>query len=307
MLNLLIRRVAENRPAFLLMAFVMLSLVSLGFGAEATIIGSSFRTAVSTVAYPFIIGFDRLGGGAQSIVGIVTNYNEVQTQNEQLRYELAMMQQRIVQREEASRENARLRSMLAFQEDHPRLRMTAAKVMGVEKGVLTIDIGSMNGVKESMCVMTKDGVVGVVTSVTPFSSTVNSLHHADCKIAVKVERSRVRGVVSGSGNKFSHMCELQYIGESDDVMKGDVLITSEESRFPSGFLVGRVGTAPGSGSLLVTALVEPAVNPYALDEVFVVLSAAPPGNRPGMAAESNPVAEAYAMPDTRTMQERYAP
>lgn len=313
----LTRRVVENRSTLIFAGLVLLSLASLvtepfirPVGAPNTPIKRMVINAASAVTYPFIVAFDGASGLVSGAVGIVTSYSDMEAQTRELREELALSQQRVALFEETMRENDRLRAMLAFQRENPRLSLLPAKVDGVNRGVLTIDRGSLHGVRESMCAITKDGVVGDIVSVTPFTAQVNSLHEADFKIGVKVKRSRVRGVVHGSGNRFSHFCELQYIGESDDVLRGDLIVTSEESRFPSGLIVGRVSTAPGSGSLLVTAYVEPAVNPFAVEEVYVVVgaSAAPRDDAPPPAAEaSGESSGAYAMPDERTVQEKLAP
>lgn len=306
MLSQLLRVIAENRPAMMFVTLVTLSLLSIMTGFDSTFIGQGFQNGVSTVAYPFIIGFQRIGEGTAYIAGVFTEYNSLHLQNVRLREEIANMQQRVVRGEQAMIRNAALEDMIDFEREEPRLDLLPAQVVGVERGTLTIDAGSIADVTEGMCVMTPEGIVGVVTAVTPFSSSVMSLHHGECRVAVKSQRSRVRGVLKGSGNRYSHYCELQFIGQHDDVMQGDLLVTSEESRFPAGYPVGHLATSPGSGSLLVTAPVSPMVNPYAVDQVFVVRSAATV--RPAIPARLTDSAEqAYAMPDERPIQERFAP
>ncbi len=305
MLSRILRFCMQNRPGLLFLFLVSSSLISIGSGAEATYLGAAFRNAVSTVAYPFIIGFQRVGDSASQAAGVVVDYNSLQAQNEELQWKLAHMADLVARGEEAIAHNAALGEMIEFERAHPRVELLPARVVGVERGMITIDVGTIADVAEGMCVMTPAGIIGIVTAVTPFSSTVISLHHSECRIAVKVQRSRVRGVLKGSGNRYTHYCELQFIGQHDDVMKGDILVTSEESRFPAGYRVGQLATAPGGGSLLVTAPVTPYVNPYAVDQVFIVRSAAT--ERVPMAAASDAPASAYALPDDRPLQERFAP
>jgi rod shape-determining protein MreC len=257
------------------------------------------------VTYPVIIAFDRAGHGAGNLTEMVADYNYAQARVDLLKEELAVLQQRTKAQEGVAQENHRLRQMMDFRRGQPRLTFIAAEVLGIERGIVTIDRGSTNGIQEGMCALTKDGIVGSVIRVEPFTSFVASLHHPDCRIGVKIKRSRVRGVVRGTGSARSHLCELQYILESDDVLKGDEVVTGEWSIFPSGFPVGRVASVHGSQSLLRTAVIQPAVNLYALDELFIVESAAP--ERRDDPQGPGTVAATYTLPDTSTLQERLAP
>jgi rod shape-determining protein MreC len=159
-----------------------------------------------------------------------------------------------------------------------------------------------------MCAVTPDGVVGVVARVEPFQSYVYTLHHADCKVGATVRRNRVRGIVHGSGSEFSRICTMRYLDLKDDVRPGDEVVTGGGGVFPTGYPIGKITAVHGTGSLLKTAYVEPDADPYRLDEVFIVKTAvASIEELAETAPPEAPPRSAYAMPDERPLQERFAP
>jgi rod shape-determining protein MreC len=261
-------------------------------------------------------------------LGMIFRYDEYRRDNESLRQEVANLKKTVLSRAEIAEENKRLHRMLDFVRDEPRLKLEPVRVIESYKGMLRIDRGAVHGIKQFMCVLNEAGVVGIVTDVNDFTSTVATLHHPDCKVGAMVLRNRLRaydGVIHASGSDLSRICTMEYIDMKDDVRVGDLVVTSPESLFPAGYLIGTVSAWHASGSLWKTADITPAVDPYRLDEVFVVIKAKTsedelttpekepePLPEPSLAPESSAGAKAAAttapeMPDNRPIQERYAP
>ena len=72
-----------------------------------------------------------------------------------------------------------------------------------------------------------------------------------------VERNRLRaydGVVHASRSDLTRLCTMEYIDIKDNVRIGDVVVTSPESLFPTGYLIGRVVAVHDSGTLWKTTL-----------------------------------------------------
>ena len=90
-------------------------------------------------------------------------------------------------------------------------------------------------------------------------------------IAARVERSRARATVSGTGS--NRRCALQFALRSDDIEDGDVLLTSgTDGIFPAGLRLGRVvDLRRKSSGMFQVAQVAPAVDVRGLEEVLVVL------------------------------------
>lgn len=184
-------------------------------------------------------------------------------------------------------------------------------VIGRFEGTLSIDQGWAQGVHEAMCAISPDGsIVGVVAKVERSQSFIYTLHHTDCRIGAIIKRNRAHGIVRGSGNDFSHICRMEYIDSGDEVLEGDQVVTSGGAVYPSGYPIGTViGPPQGEGSLLMTALIKPAADPYRLDEVFLVerVQATEEELSGEYAAPDHGEPPEGFLPETESIQERLAP
>jgi rod shape-determining protein MreC len=175
-------------------------------------------------------------------------------------------------------EGERLRRLLAFAQASRERTFVGARVIGVRldpKGLqlVTLDRGNDHGVRKMMPVVTADGVVGRVHSVLAGTSDVLLVADRNSSIAVRVERSRARANVRGLGEPGP--CKLDYALRSDDMIEGDLLVTSgTDGVFPRGLPVGRVNRVRRTGyGLYQSAEVAPAVDVAKLEEVLVITSA----------------------------------
>jgi rod shape-determining protein MreC len=298
----------------MLITLVLLSLTSLATGFESSIVHRSVSRIVSLTAYPFLESRAMLESAVDRVMTIVFSQEGLRQENEALRQEVALMRRALSARNEMAAENRRLRAAVGFLSTEPRLKLEPAKVIESLKGAITIDRGSRHGIEPFMGVITPQGVVGMVTNVADFSSRVATIHHPDCKIGAMVERNRLRaydGVLHADGT-FRLICSMWYIDMKDDVRVGDRIVTSPESIFPSGFPIGTVAAVHSGEALLKHAEIEPFIDPYRLDEVFVIKAAGPRLEdyqgpvRPELRARAE--AGNLAPPDeTMPLQEKFAP
>jgi rod shape-determining protein MreC len=175
----------------------------------------------------------------------------------------------------AKAENERLRQLLAFAQESPERRILGARVIGVRldpKGLqlVTIDRGATDGVARMMPVVVGQGVIGRVHAVTGSTADVLLLSDRNSSIAVRVDRTRARANVRGTGSP--DLCRLEYALRSDDMMEGDLLVTSgTDGVFPRGLPVGKLTGLKRSGQgLYQRADVTPAVDVTKIEEVLVV-------------------------------------
>jgi len=181
-------------------------------------------------------------------------------------------------------ENERLERLLEFAHTRPELRMVGARIIGTRmdpKGLqlLTIDRGSEEGLRRMMPVVSADGVVGRVHTVAGHSADVLLLSDRNSSIAVRVDRSRARANVRGQGAPGP--CRLDYALRSDDLIEGDLLVTSgTDGVFPRGFSVGKVTRVRRAAyGLYQTADVLPAADVNRLEEVLVLVAKDPAPER----------------------------
>ena len=179
-------------------------------------------------------------------------------------------------------ENERLRRLLSFAQESSDRHVVGARVIGVRldpKGLqlVTLDRGARDGLLPMMPVVVAQGVVGRVHDVTGGTADVLLLSDRNSSIAVRVDRSRARANVRGTGSP--DLCRLEYALRSDDMQEGDLLVTSgTDGVFPRGLPVGKLSGLKRSGQgLYQRAEVAPAVDMTKLEEVLVLTSAGTSG------------------------------
>jgi rod shape-determining protein MreC len=199
-------------------------------------------------------------------------------------------------------ENERLRQLLAFAQEAPDRKVLGARVIGVRldpKGLqlVTIDRGADDGVARMMPVVVGQGVVGRVHAVSGSTADVLLLSDRNSSVAVRVDRSRARANVRGTGSP--DVCRLEYALRSDDMNDGDVLVTSgTDGVFPRGLPVGKIAGLKKSGQgLYQRAEVAPAVDLTKLEEVLVITSAPRREEGPPQASAPTPPAATAATAD----------
>ncbi len=170
--------------------------------------------------------------------------------------------------------NRRLKRLLALQRRLPTAAI-AAQVTARDASVwfqsLTLDKGESDGVRPGMPVMAPEGAVGVIASASAHASRVLLLTDPNSGIDVLVQRSRVRGIVSGILDEGT---VLKYVKRSEDVRVGDFVVASGmDGVFPKGLPVGRVTRVSRKDrGLFLYAEVAPVANADRLEEVVVALA-----------------------------------
>ena len=187
---------------------------------------------------------------------------------------LELEQQQLV---EVKAEAERLRRLLAFSELSGDRRWVGARVIGIRLGtvgrqLLTLDRGAADGLAPLMPVVVADGVVGRVHAVTAGTADVLVISDLNSSVAVRVERTRARANVRGTGKP--DLCRLDYALRSEDMIEGDPLVTSgTDGVFPRGLPVGKVTQLERrQHGLFQDARVVPAVDVTRVEEVLVLTS-----------------------------------
>lgn len=105
---------------------------------------------------------------------------------------------------------------------------------------LTLDKGSIHGVRNNMAVITSTGVVGQVKDVSDNFCTVMSLLNSKTTISSKIKKDGSYGPLTWDGEDFRY-ATLHDIPTHVRLVKGDTIVTSAYSRtFPENIMVGTV-------------------------------------------------------------------
>lgn len=211
-----------------------------------------------------------------AIRGVWTGYVDlrgVQAENEVLKRELSDLQVRYQRERAIAQRSEELRSLLKLRESS-RLPMVGAEVIAGSpkpefRGVM-IDKGSDHGLRNDMAVISGSGVVGRIVTPSAHAAAVQLLVDRNAAIGGLVERSRMQGVLVGTGGSE---LRFEYVAETADLKEGDIVVSSGiDGIYPKGFVIGSVARIVKAGTTYKEILVRPAVDFSALEEVLVVVA-----------------------------------
>ncbi|HET8753977.1 MAG TPA: rod shape-determining protein MreC [Salinimicrobium sp.] len=105
---------------------------------------------------------------------------------------------------------------------------------------LTINRGAKAGLKPDMGVITSQGIVGIVESVSPNFATVISILNSNSKINAQLSKTNHFGSLVWDG-KDPNVVQLIDVPKLAPVKKGDTIITGGRSLiFPKGIPIGKI-------------------------------------------------------------------
>ncbi|NLW90707.1 MAG: rod shape-determining protein MreC [Syntrophomonadaceae bacterium] len=192
---------------------------------------------------------------------------------------LVMQNQKLL---EYRAEALRLRKILAFAEPkRDEYNLISARVVARNSQnwykYLVIDQGQEAGVVKDMAVISPQGLVGRVGSVSRNSAQVILITDRETAVGAILQKTReTRGIVEGLGNSSQlRMVNIPYYSK---IEKGNIVVTSGLSKvYPKGIAIGKISkvTKEPSG-LLLTAQLKPMTDFDKLEEVLVIKDYFPP-------------------------------
>lgn len=140
---------------------------------------------------------------------------------------------------------------------------------------VTINKGSLDGIKPNMAVTTGKGLVGKIKSVSAKSSSVELLSSSDSRTRISAaiqgkDNKKAYGIVSGY-NKEENTIQLTQLPIDQKYKKGQkVVTTGYGGRFPAGLLIGEIKDVENDQfGLSQTANIKTEADLYDFDTVFV--------------------------------------
>lgn len=274
----------RNKRLFILMIGLIVFISVMGFTLGRSrltwperFLNDAFGTVQGTLYRPASAIADFFGDAGR--------LSDVYKENEQLRKTVAKYAQDQTRYNFIEAENKRYKEELEFTESQKQLynyRYLIAQVIASSSNPydhsIKINLGSRDGVREQMAVQTTDGLIGIVSRVSEFTSTVTPITELDAltskgvSVAATVkDKLDSFGIIEYDKEKGLQMTK---IAETDKLDKGDTVITSGLGNlFPRGIVIGKVvNRQVGDFGLTHTATIEPAADFDHIQEVFVVVA-----------------------------------
>lgn len=191
--------------------------------------------------------------------------------------------------ETLARENARLRNQLLA--DRYRLyqggqlkRDTVlrqvyhyfpAEVVNIttnrQNNYMTLNVGSIQGVKPDMGVITSEGIAGIVKMVSPHYAVALTLLHSKARIPARLKKSNLFGTLEWPGGSPYRLL-LNYVPSHAEYQPGDTVVVAHLSTiFPAGYPVGVIsGGSQNAEEGYLTLELRPFVDFHSLRYVYLV-------------------------------------
>lgn len=224
---------------------------------------------------------------SDSIVSLKRDYLDLlsaKEEKERLWKELQKCRASAYSYREALKTNTRLRKLLDFKQSSDWESVAAqiidkddssmiARIIGKDPSLwfslVVIDRGSSKGIKKGMPVVSGEGIVGQIYSVSPHYAKVLLALSPSSALDVLLQGSRVRGVLKGTGGKTYTM---EYVLKTEEVVEGDHVVTAGYGGlFPTGFPVGVVTkVVKKRRGMFLEIEVTPAVDFNTLEDLLVM-------------------------------------
>ncbi|HWP45470.1 MAG TPA: rod shape-determining protein MreC [Blastocatellia bacterium] len=180
------------------------------------------------------------------IVGAVASYTDLRgarEENIQLKQEIEQLKAELNEARERAAELDLLRTQMALP-SRPDYTAISANVIARDADLwyrrLTIDRGTLDGVKLNMPVTTAAGIVGRIVGLGPNFAQVQVITDKHAGVGAMLQRSRAKGEVRGMEQE-GPLCELQNVPSSEKVEVGEPVVTTGLDRiYPKGLMIGTV-------------------------------------------------------------------
>ena len=232
----------------------------------------SLMTAGNGYIYNFVTGFivtpmqHVLTGAVEETGNALTpqkSRSELEKENSRLTEENTRLNDLLADYYDIKEKYEELAVFLDIKEEHKNYDLCSANV--IMKDVndsfygFTLDRGIYDGVSLNDAIITEKGLVGYVSKVNFNSCKVTTILSPDIKISCKDGKSSDKGILTGSIS----ICDkgltcLKNIQRENDIIKGDIVVTSDSSEYPSKVKIGKIKyTCDDEFTGMPMAVVEP--------------------------------------------------
>lgn len=220
---------------FLLVIYLLAGGLFLAFSSGGFVL--NFKQIGFTIVSSLDKGVHFVAGGFKNTFNAVGELRKLQKDYNDLVIKLENYEEMQRSNADIRKENLRLKEQLDFAVSLDEKNIPAqiiARDLDNAFTYLTIDKGSVNGVRKNMPVIAfqngNQGLVGKVVQVGTFTSQIMPIYNINNMVSARIQNSRDLGLVNGLGSQDQPLL-MQYIRKSvvDELSYGDIVVTSGEN------------------------------------------------------------------------------
>ncbi len=232
----------KQKNYFALGAVIFVAVLILSLPASAT---TRLKFAISSWFLPLFGLADTAQRLPADLADTVLPRRELLQQIAKLRTENQQLKEQQIQTAAIARENDQLRTSLNWQKQAP-WKLKLANVVTRDPAnwwrTVQIDLGTRDGLRENLPILTASGLVGRISSVKQSSAQVVLLGDPSCRVSALVENAgRDTGILLASGPLDTSLVQLTYLASSANLKSGQNVVTSGLGGiFPKGIPIGQI-------------------------------------------------------------------
>ena len=253
-------------------------LIALIFAVSTSLTGKAATgSLVQNILSPFRSAVSYLTDQAEQLYNYMFEYESLLAENQQLKDQLAKMEEDARRADAMSRENDRLRAMLEFTQLNPEYDFAEGYIISWSSNdwshTFTINRGKDAEIEPGMCAITANGeVVGLVTEVGGNFAVIKTVLDSSLEISAMVSASGYAGMVTGgyiTGNR--DMLRMDYLPSNSVIRNRDQVVTAGSTVYPRNLILGYVVDAGFNDTGVVKyAILEPAADIGSLEQLFIL-------------------------------------
>ena len=210
----------------------------------------------------------------------IRDFTLIFKENKSLKASLQQYSQVVAELNQVKEENKRLKEMVDYKQSVAnQYHLKMAEVIGRSpdrwNNMIVIDKGAKDGISKDMAVVSTQGLIGKVYSVSNFSSNVQMISDTEHGgfVFAEIQSNPISYGVIGGYDPITRELTINKIELNAEIEEGQLVVTSNlGGTFPPGIVIGEITKLEqyGSGELTKTAFVKPAADLYHIKEVFIV-------------------------------------
>lgn len=258
----------------IIVAVILTAALSILSGVSGTSIPDMLVQGVLT---PLRAGANALTNQVEQYYSYIFRYEALLAENDQLKQQLAEMEDEARQADSVERENARLRELLELTSIHEDYELVDANIIAWSStdwtNTLTINRGSNAGIEPDMCAITANGqVVGLVTEVGTNYAVVKTILDSTLEISATIASTGNNGMVTGGYiDDNAKLLKMDYLPSSAIILNKDQVVTSGSTVYPRNLIIGYIVDAGFNDTGVAKyAIVEPATDIDSLEQIFIL-------------------------------------
>lgn len=188
----------------------------------------------------FKIGYTYLKNKVSGNVNFFTNMDALKQENDKLQEENIKLAQELRELEIMKAENETLKEYLGLTEKYSNYSATPAYIISKDisnySKIFVINVGARDGIQTDMTVISDQGLVGHIVSVTETTAKVQTIIDTSSAVTASLSHSEDSIICKGSLN--DGMLRATYIPTNADIAEGDNIETSGMGGiFPKGIII----------------------------------------------------------------------